>query len=289
MRTTFAAASAAALCFVLTGAAHAQNLAPEALSGSPSMEFFRTVGTSGSFLGVNLREIDSDRAKELKLPQEEGVEITRVEDNSPAAQAGLKAGDVVLSYNGERVEGMEQFSRLVRETPSGRDVKLAISRNGNTQTLTAKIGARKSPFSVAVMPRAEFPGALPAMPDLPRTLMMWRSGALGVEAEALRGQMADFFGVKEGVLVRSVLKDTPAARAGVKAGDVITKIGDSKVATPSEVTSAVRAMGEKTTFPVTVIRDHKDVTLTVAVEDDRSDWLAPTVAPARITARPIRL
>lgn len=288
MRDTLAAATAAAFCLVFSGAAHAQDLAPEPFNFSPSSQFFRTVGTSGSFLGVNLREIDSQRAKELKLPQEEGVEITRVEDNSPAAQAGLKAGDVVLSYNGEHVEGMEQFSRLVRETPPGREVKLQISRDGNTQTLTARIGARKSPYSVAVLPRAEFP-PMPIMPDLPRTLMMWRSGSLGVEAEALRGQMADFFGTKEGVLVRSVLKDTPAARAGLKAGDVITKIGDSKVATPSDITTAIRAMGDKATFPITVIRDHKDLTLSVTVDDDRSDWPAAPPAPARITARPIKL
>src|SRR5579862_1905171 len=72
-----------------------------------------------SFIGVGVEEIDADRAKTLKLSEEAGVEVTRVERDSPAEKAGLKTGDAVLQYNGQRVEGMEQFSRLVRETAPG--------------------------------------------------------------------------------------------------------------------------------------------------------------------------
>ncbi len=92
---------------------------------------------------MSLAEIDANRAKELKLKEDYGVEITRVEDGSPAEKAGVKPGDVVLEYNGQRVEGMEQFGRMVRETPPGREVKLTISRDGATQTLTAMLAARK--------------------------------------------------------------------------------------------------------------------------------------------------
>src|SRR5579864_3796244 len=74
---------------------------------------------SGSFLGVGIQEIDSNRAKELKLPEEAGVEVTRIAPNSPAEKAGIRTGDVVTQYNGQSVSGMDQFSRLVRETPVG--------------------------------------------------------------------------------------------------------------------------------------------------------------------------
>ena len=77
---------------------------------------------AGSFLGIGVQEIDTERAKALNLREERGVEVTRVEDDSPAAKGGIKMGDVVLEYNGERVEGVEQFMRMVRETPPGRDV-----------------------------------------------------------------------------------------------------------------------------------------------------------------------
>ena len=97
---------------------------------------------SGSFLGVGVREIDAERAKALKLPAEHGVEITKVDPSSPAEKAGLKVGDVVQSYNGQRVEGTEQFVRMVRETPAGRNAQLGLVRNGSQQTLTATIAAR---------------------------------------------------------------------------------------------------------------------------------------------------
>src|ERR1700686_497612 len=118
--------------------------APPMPGGPPTGYGVRAgVLAGGSYLGVSLAEIDSTRAKELKLRETAGVEITRVEEGSPAEKAGLKPNDVVLEYNGQRVEGMEQFGRLVRETPAGREVKLVISRNGAAQTIMATVAARK--------------------------------------------------------------------------------------------------------------------------------------------------
>jgi serine protease Do len=274
------ATGAVALLFV--GASNGQPFSPEPFEPQVSILRSGSGGMGTSFLGVSVREIDSDRAKELKLREEAGVEITRVEDDSPAAKSGLKVGDAILAYNGQRVEGIEQFSRFVRETPTGREVKLQISRDGNSQTVPAKLGSRKM-FGMAAMPgvpvapmtRIEIP-AIAGMPDLPRTVMMWRTSSLGIEAEALHGQMADFFGVKDGVLIRSVMKDTPASKAGLKAGDVIVKVGDSKVSTPNEVTSALRSLRDKkTTVPIVVMRDHKETTLTATIDEDRSDWDMP--------------
>src|ERR1700674_706232 len=87
----------------------------------PSVSRVAAPSASGSFLGVGIQEIDGNRAKELKLPEEAGVEVTRIAPDSPAEKAGIKTGDVVTQYNGQRVEGMDQFSRMVRETPAGRD------------------------------------------------------------------------------------------------------------------------------------------------------------------------
>src|SRR5437660_296693 len=99
----------------------------------------------GSFIGVGIQEVDSERAKTLKLGQEGGVEVTRVDPDSPADKAGVKTGDVVLQFSGQRVEGIEQFSRLVRETPPGREVKLDMVRSGAPQTATVKVGMRRVP------------------------------------------------------------------------------------------------------------------------------------------------
>jgi serine protease Do len=225
----------------------------------------------GTYLGVNLAEIDANRAKELKLKEDYGVEITRVEDNSPAEKAGLKAGDVVLEYNGERVEGMEQFGRLVRETPAGREVKLTVSRDGKTQKMTAMLESRRSRYSVNFPPSFRVPQF--SMPDIPQIYTATRSARLGVEAEALGDQLAAYFGVKQGVLVRAVLDNTPAQKAGIKAGDVITKVDGMTVTAPGELSSAVRQASSKGTYAIEVMRDRKPVTVTVAVEDRSQSYI----------------
>jgi serine protease Do len=246
--------------------------APPAPPASPAREFNSGPFVGGTYLGVNLAEIDANRAKELKLKEDYGVEVTRVEENSPAEKAGVKTGDVVLEYNGQRVEGMEQFGRMVRETPPGREVKLTIGRNGGTQTLVAVLGSRKYRFSGNFPQGFEVPEF--HMPDIPQIFTTLRSPMLGVEAESLGSQLAMYFAVKEGVLVRSVLDNTPAQKAGIKAGDVITKVDGMAVTTPSELSSAVRSANSKKTYAIELVRDRKPVTVNVNVED-RSERSIP--------------
>jgi len=266
---------------------------------APAPRVSKIASTSGSsFIGVMVQEIDSDRAKALKLREEAGVEITRVEPDSPAEKAGLTAGDAIVQYNNQHVEGMEQFSRLVRETPPGRDVKLDIVRNGGPQTVTVKVGARRmsmammAPLSPAapVAPMPAMPPFPPSMtdrfemrmPDMPRSFMSWRSSALGIECESLEGQLAQYFGVKEGVLVRSVLKGSAAEKAGIRAGDVITRVDDTKVVTPADVSSRIRSVRGKP-IPMVLMRDHKEMTLSLTIdEDDRMGWGGVVPATPRL-------
>lgn len=224
-----------------------------------------------SFVGVMVQEIDSSRAKSLKLPEEAGVEVTRVEPDSPAEKAGLKVGDVVREYNGQRVEGMEQFSRLVRETPPGREVKLEIYRNGAPQAIALQVGARHAPQSFDVQHLQDQLRQLQTnFPDLPRSFMTWRNSTVGIDAESLDGQLAQYFGVKEGVLVRSVMTGSAAERAGMKAGDVIVRVDENHVATPSDMSMRLRSH-HGATAAIVVMRDHHEMTLSVKLdEDDRA-------------------
>jgi serine protease Do len=253
----------------MTAAAGLALLAPGAMgqNNEPFVQYFQTQRGGGtSFLGVGIQEVNADRARELRLPAEEGVEITRVDQNSPAATAGLMVGDVVLKYNNQDVEGMEQFARLVRETPAGRDVKLQIVRNGNVQTVTAKIGSHAA-AALQISPFAtQPPGAPDQLRDLPR-LLGPRSTAMGIETEPLNGQLADYFGAKDGgVLVRSVVKNSAAERAGIKAGDVITRVGDAKVTNGAEITAQLRAQ-RGVSVSVTLVRDHREITVSMPVEN----------------------
>ncbi len=232
----------------------------------------------GSYLGVNVKEIDANRAKELKLREENGVEITQVEDDAPAGKAGLKVGDVVVEFNGQRVEGTEQFVRMVRETPVGRQVKLGVNRQGTAMTMSATIAQRSSKLTGMTAPAArklaedmKREGEKmrdEMMMNMPRAYMGWSNGQLGVESESLSDQLANYFGVKEGVLVRSVKKSSAAEKAGLKAGDVIVKVDSTKVATPKEIATQLRASRSKKVIPVQLLRDHKEMSIDVTLPED---------------------
>src|SRR5260370_6512465 len=211
------------------------------------------------------------RAEALKLKEGHGAEVTSVDADSPAAKAGVKVGDVVLEYNGQRVEGSEQLVRFVRETPVGRQVKLLISRNGATQTAIATTASKAA--NTFVWNSEDFKFKMPAIPDMPHALMMWQSRTLGVESESLNSQWAEYFGAKEGVLVRSVIKGSAAEKAGIKAGDVITRIGAQKVSSPSEISRALRSLSSTKAIPVTIVRERKETTVNVTIEDKSSEGL----------------
>jgi serine protease Do len=231
---------------------------------------------SGGFLGVGVADIDDERAKALKLPEARGVEINVVTAGSPASKAGLQKGDVVLEFNGQRVEGTDQFIRMVRETPVGHKVTLQIIRNGAQQTLTAVVGSHMDhEFSIApeggysfTMPQMPTMPVLPRMPmDSPRPMLLWKNGSVGIEAESLSGQLADYFGVKDGVLIRSVAKDSPAEKGGLKAGDVVTKVNGEAVTSPGEISSQVHSGNGRRSIPFVVMRNHHELTVSVTLAD----------------------
>ena len=118
------------------------------------------------------------------------------------------------------------------------------------------------------------------IPDIPQVFTTLRSPMLGVEGEALGPQLAGYFGVKDGVLIRSVAKESAAEKAGIKAGDVITKVDGTKVTTPNELSSALRSSASKKTFPVELVRERKEMTLNVTVED-RSERVIPRARVVR--------
>lgn len=241
--------------------------------GQPSQAIRAANIPAGSYLGVAVQDVSAEMAKALKLPEQAGVEVTLLDPmfpNSPAVAAGLKVGDVVIQYNGQRVEDREQFLRMVRETPAGREVKLQIYRNGAAQIVAAKL-VPVPPYAIQGRPvplslRSQlFQGA---SPDVPLNRMSWGIGVLGAELESLEGQLADYFGVKDGVLVRSVMRGLPAEKAGLKAGDVITRVGDAKVTTPTDVSGRIRA-GRGQSAILTVLRDRREMNLTIALDGNR--------------------
>ncbi len=228
---------------------------------------------TGSYLGVRLTDIDTERAKTLKLGDPRGVEVTRVEPESPAEQAGLKAGDVLLTYNGENILGAQQLGRLVAETPQGRRIKLQYWRDGKPETTIITTGAPPSrsfgfPSGDVNFPHINFPDMHALIFPVP--LVVWKDPALGIECEQINSQLARYFGVKEGALVRDVEKGSAADKAGIKAGDVITSLGNQTVNNPRDLTSYSRNGNQlSSSMPVDIIRDHKTIKFTITVDKSR--------------------
>ena len=235
------------------------------------------------YLGIGVQDIDAERAKALKLKEDRGVEVTSVTAGSPAAKAGVKEGDVILEYNGQDVEGGEQLSRLVRETPLGREVKIGVWRNGAMVTLTATIEEHRGAWTYGgpwSMPDIQIPQF--TMPEIPIPRFEYQSPMLGILGESLgqEPQFADFFGVKNGVLVKSVVKDSAAEKAGLKAGDVITKIDSTPVNSTQEITRALRNLHGKTSITVTIVRSRKEMPVTVNMQASlpapvKANWFVP--------------
>lgn len=241
----------------------------------------------GSYLGVRLVDIDADRAATLKLSEARGVEIVQVQPASPAALAGLKAGDVVLTYNGENVLGAQQLGRLVSETPPGRRIKIEYWRGGKAATTVVTTGTFQhfpNPLlqsGTVVSPDAWPENNMKLQSDLmrlraselgmevPTPMMIWKNSLLGLWCEPINDQLAQYFGVRRGALVRSVEKNGPADKAGVKAGDVLTSIGDRNVSAPHDLTSYMRGQNQPVkSIIVELTRDHKPLTLHISVNEE---------------------
>jgi len=249
------------------------------------------IGDDGSgWLGVETHEVTADKAKELKLAAERGVVLGRIVPDSPAAKAGLKENDVVTEINGQRVEGAAQFRRMIHEIPAGRSIQLTVWRDGRTQAISATLGKseeRHHAMKMVAPTPGTFAFRMPEIPEIPP--MEWNGGMLaggqprlGIDAEDLSGQLGAFFGAPdgEGILVRDVNSGSPAEKAGVKAGDVITSLNGDRIRTVGDLREKLSAKRDDKdrTVKLGVLRNKSDISLTVELP-------APAARPKRLVSR----
>jgi len=241
--------------------------APRAQALPPGEAMVSVMG-GRSYLGVDTEDVTAERVPALKLKEERGVEITMVDKDAPAGKAGLREHDVILEFNGTRVESQEQLRRLIRETPPGRTVNLAISRDGQPMNVTVQLADRRklTPF---VMPDSRhFSIHIPEPPAFDIFMPPGMSSSrLGVQVEGLTRQLGDFFGVKDGqgVLVRSVEKGSPAEAAGLRAGDVIVRVDNDPVNDRGDLRRALRTRRGK--VALVIVREKREQTLTVTLTE----------------------
>jgi membrane-associated protease RseP (regulator of RpoE activity) len=253
------------------------------------------------YLGVDVADVDQEKAQTLKLKEVRGAVITLIDHDAPAGQIGLKVNDVVIQLNGQNVEGAEQLRRMLKEIPAGRKVSIEISRDGNIQTMAVELADRQvlghdvwnqigdSPDSVNAVPSmgilsggngdAPLPGGF-HMPFFGGNL---NDGAL---VEPLTAQMAAYLGVPNGLMVRQVTRKSEAAVAGLKAFDVILKVGTEPVTNLAGWDRALRS-NEGRPVPVTILRDKKQVIITLQVDSKHHQGSLDKkgMAPATETAQ----
>lgn len=279
----------AAVCFfVLSGtiaAATVSRSADDASSGQATTikrarpETFMTTG--GGRLGISIREVEDEDVKRGRLPAHAGAIVEEVSEDSAAEKAGLRKGDIIVEFDGERVRSARQLTRLVHETADGRKVTAIVVRDGERLTLTVEprpggnvFGNLRDLEDWGRNFRFEVPARPIPVPPTPRArntppssvwgledLFSGGSNRLGITVDDLSEQLAEYFGTKEGVLVTSVQDNSAASKAGIRAGDVITALNGSAIDDPSDVRRRLQALDEGEEFTVAIMRDKKPQTL----------------------------
>ena len=253
----------------------------------------------GSYLGVETQEVNRDNYGKFGLRDVRGVAVEKVMENSPAQAAGLQNGDVIVRFNGEEVTSARKLTRLVGEVAPDHEAKVSVLRNGSERNLTVTMGKRPTPTFQNGNFEFNFPNApgkveIPNMPNMPafpnmgempniqvapgngeNDMYVWRSGSsrqIGVSVSPVTKQLGDYFGVTggSGLLINTVRENSPAAKAGLKAGDVITEVNGKAVKGNFDLIQAISEKNEGD-VELTIIRDRQIQTVRVTPEAMKGD------------------
>ena len=280
----------------------AQAPAPPPPPSEPFGPNFSLFFAGGSFLGVHAEDVTKENFGRYGLREARGVGITSVVKDSPAEKAGLRKDDVILRFDNENVTSARKLTRLVSEVAPDQTVRIAISRGGSEQELAVTIGKRKDNLNAMRGLEGEF-GPLGDKwriegldglknlkglkgfedPDGDQEGFVFAFGnsrRIGVSTTQLTKQLADYFGVPDGkgVLVSSVADDSPAAKAGIKAGDVITALDGERIEGAGDLSRALNKKKEGD-VSLTVIRNKSQLTITVTPKAGKTTISQPGNVP----------
>jgi serine protease Do len=295
LKLAIAALTSATACvlFAHPPVAHAQagQLAPFFEDTSPLLAHASVPG----YLGVDVSDVDADKAQALKLKDVHGAVITLIDHDAPAGQVGLKVNDVVIAIDGQNVDGAEALRRMLRDIPPGRKISLEISRDGNIQTMAVQLVDRKAmEHDIWTRLDIDVDGIAPVAP--PPTMGIAGSDApissgfhislftstlnVGALVEPLTSQMSEYLGVPGGLMVKQVARKSEAAAAGFKAFDVILKVGADSINTSADWDRDLRSNVGKP-IQVTIMRDKKQQTLTLQVDSKHRSAVNTPATPGQ--------
>ena len=206
---------------------------PSALARNVIEQIRQFGHTRRGWLGVNIQTVTDELAEGLKLPRPSGALVSNVADGSPAADAGIEKGDVILKFDGRDIGEMRRLPRIVADTPIDKTVDVILWRNGREQKVKVKIGE---------LNEAE----VAALPEQPETQApeAAKIEALGMSLAEVTPELRQQFQLDEsaaGVLVIGVAEGSPASEKGLQAGDVVVEVDQKEVATPNDVQAQIAA------------------------------------------------
>jgi membrane-associated protease RseP (regulator of RpoE activity) len=310
-------------------AAYAQkDITPPAQPEAPQT-FAWTFDGNGGYLGVQTQEVTRENFAKLGLRDVRGVAVEKVMEKSPAAIAGIREGDVIVKFNGDDISSARKLTRLIGEVSPDHQATVTVLRGGREQDINVTIAKRPMPefsngnfqFSMPPMGKMDMPDLknLPQLKDMHELKDMpdwqnlpkgefkqfdmpngqgftWVSGGrqIGVGIVPLSKQLADYFKVEGGALVDDVRDNSPAAKAGLKAGDIVVEANGKAVRNQMDL---IKAINEKKDGDVqlTIMRNGNRQTISVTPEaskdgnfffqtDDDSGLFKKFAAPAPMAA-----
>jgi serine protease Do len=205
------------------------------------------------WLGVQIQPVTAEAAESFDLPDTHGALVASVVPGSPAERAGIQAGDVIHKMNGERLDRFRDLPRLVASARAGTSASLEIWRNGEARTLSLELDA---------MPGEEQQLASNGEPE------PGQSARLGIQLAELTPQLRQRYGIPEqssGVLVAQVEPGSPAARAGIRSGNVLEMVDRAAVSSPEEVVAKVQEAAAQKRSAVMLLVAHEGERRFVAV------------------------
>jgi len=264
--------------------------------------FSAQAGEDTGYLGVMLQDVTPSMAKALQMGDKTGVMVSEVVDDGPADKAGFEDGDVILEFNGKTILDNGDLVKAVRKTTPGDNVKVVVLREGKNKTLNVEIGENED-SNVFFLSNADAPHVKHLGMNGNKVIVMsdgddavtWTMdddsvlgfnsdrGYMGIHLDSLNEQMGEYFGVSdgEGALVTEVIEDSPAAEAGMKAGDVIVKLGDQDIDSPDALYKAVADTEPGQQLAVKVVRKGQDKSVDITLGEMPEDAIAKQIRVIR--------
>lgn len=223
------------------------------------------------WLGVMTASVDYDLIEEKDLDVKYGVYVIKVIKGSPAEDAGLQKGDVIISLDGMKITDNAELTDALTQFDEGQKVDLVVLRDGKETTVNVELEEADDDYAFS----STFGPAHTITINSDR-------GYLGVRLDDLNPQLGEFFGIEKGrgALIEEVLEESPAETAGLKAGDVIIAIDKYSIRDVDDVTDEIRDFDPGDKVTLTIIRDRKEMNVEVELgehEFERSwfgygDW-----------------